>query len=1201
MKIWLKQFHVCVAAMLAAGRLLATDYYVATNGSDVAVGTIGAPFATIQHGVDQLVAGDTLYVRGGRYHEAISINALSGSGGGVNWAGGTGWSGAWSLGADTSSAASGGNTAAQMLRDGSITRTLASGVVGGTLSFKWDVDALNNSSEIAYAEVFDGSWHSVWSVNNSANGGGAGDTPNGYPDNLQAENISMAAYGTVTQVRFRLSSSGLGDYFFVDDVQLGAASHGFDAGSSSITLRSYPGETATLDGTESISSGWTLHSGNIYKTTLSTDIWQLFVDGEMQTSARWPNAEAWTPSMWDKDANWIQQDISSSDGTFIDEAGGQELAASGLDLTGAIAIMNTGSWLSFARVVNSHSTGSNTFTYNPIGSQYHSKIVNGSAFFEAAMVCLDTNKEWYFNSTSKELFLMADDGLNPTGRSIRGKTITYGLDVQNSSELTVEGIDFFACTFRVQGSSQIAVEDCDVLFPSYSKRMLGNTAKAESTTIDGTANMLRNCTFQYADGSGVEFIGDSGLIENCLFFQIDYSCVGTLHDVMVNIRGASNLIFRHNTLDTGGNSVGIKGGPSSIFEFNRITNQGMLQHDGSAIQTDADYTDGTVMQNNWVHDHIKFALRFDTPWNNPSVFGINGVMCNNVLWNTRPMVPKGDYHHIYGNTGFDNDVVDISIFSDITHGGINSNTVTRNNAVNLISGSRTAAQSYPGISDHNWAGGEVKNELVDPAQLDFRPALGSALIDAGTNIPARVAGFIGTAPDIGAYEYGDTNYWMAGYQSPTASIPIPNHGSVNQPDGRELIFFPGYKGVTANIYYGTDSNSLPLLASTPVAANIIDPRDYGVTPQGGTTYYWRVDTVRADSSVEAGLVWNYTTAPFTSAVPGILFSDDFEAYSIGVNPPSSNWATQVELGAGTIRVFDMGGDQMVRLNNVSSVNDRTVFGAMNAFAELGLMTLSFDSYQDSATPVSGPMSVSAGIDHVSNGNNQVRKVALGAYITPDAWHHFDWIVNQSGVPVAYVVDGATNSVAAGSADLWRDGSLVVDNGTDKPGNGNVLTDTTQVDSFGWTINKADSADWRIDDVVVRNTAYVFVAPTSSPFELWAITYGVSGATNDPDVDGFNNLAEFGLGGNPTNGGDSGYVPTHGISGTDLEYVYARRKNSGLNYWLETSTNLVSNVWTNRGYTELPAVGNINADFDAVTNQLPIVMEETFIRLRIEVQ
>ncbi len=42
------------------------------------------------------------------------------------------------------------------------------------------------------------------------------------------------------------------------------------------------------------------HTGNIYKTTLSEDIWQLFVDGKMMTLARFPNALTFSDEMWDK-------------------------------------------------------------------------------------------------------------------------------------------------------------------------------------------------------------------------------------------------------------------------------------------------------------------------------------------------------------------------------------------------------------------------------------------------------------------------------------------------------------------------------------------------------------------------------------------------------------------------------------------------------------------------------------------------------------------------------------------------------------------------------------------------------------------------------------------------------------------------------------------------------------------------------------
>ena len=62
--------------ILSAVSINATTYYVATpanGGSNSNAGTQAAPFATIQHGVNQLAPGDTLLVRGGVYNEAITI------------------------------------------------------------------------------------------------------------------------------------------------------------------------------------------------------------------------------------------------------------------------------------------------------------------------------------------------------------------------------------------------------------------------------------------------------------------------------------------------------------------------------------------------------------------------------------------------------------------------------------------------------------------------------------------------------------------------------------------------------------------------------------------------------------------------------------------------------------------------------------------------------------------------------------------------------------------------------------------------------------------------------------------------------------------------------------------------------------------------------------------------------------------------
>jgi len=97
---------------------------------------------------------------------------------------------------------------------------------------------------------------------------------------------------------------------------------------------------------------------------------------------------------------------------------------------------------------------------------------------------------------------------------------------------------------------------------------------------------------------------------------------------------------------------------------------------------------------------------------------------------------------------------------------------------------------------------------------DFRPKKGSSLIDSGVIVPGlndggRCAGylphpdwgkkqggrffnhkasypgqhrkFIGKAPDIGAYEYGDSVYWIPGFRYSYPSVPIPNDNATKVP------------------------------------------------------------------------------------------------------------------------------------------------------------------------------------------------------------------------------------------------------------------------------------------------------------------------------------------------------------------------------------------------------------------------------------
>ena len=71
-------FFVGLSPALAQG----LSFYVSTTGNDANPGTITDPWRTIQHAANVVTPGSTVYVRGGLYHEKVSINVSGSAAGG---------------------------------------------------------------------------------------------------------------------------------------------------------------------------------------------------------------------------------------------------------------------------------------------------------------------------------------------------------------------------------------------------------------------------------------------------------------------------------------------------------------------------------------------------------------------------------------------------------------------------------------------------------------------------------------------------------------------------------------------------------------------------------------------------------------------------------------------------------------------------------------------------------------------------------------------------------------------------------------------------------------------------------------------------------------------------------------------------------------------------------------------------------------
>ena len=534
---------------------------------------------------------------------------------------------------------------------------------------------------------------------------------------------------------------------------------------SPIIFSAYDGERVVLDGTMLLDVVWEVYSGSIWKTTLDFPVWQLFAQRQEMVMARWPNANFTDGTVWDKENYWghgtIDDDPNAyENGTLIDEPHGDiDLANSGLNITGAIAILNVGSFKTWTRRVLSHS--GNTFTYDPVPGW---KTKHHDYFLEGKLAFLDTEGEWFLDTLTNELYFLPPDNGDPNDLSIRGKVQSYAFEISNSDHVQIKNIEFFGTTFNFSNCDYAVIENCNLWFPSCYKRMLGVVDNYPDMSLFSSSSncLVYKCAFRYTDGSVLEMYSGNNTIEDCYFYHIDYTSTD-LNGLMTTIQmGGSGNIFRRNTLHKLGASATLNPGDEALIELNDMYDSGYVQSDGAMVQCMVGQQPGVEIRYNWIHDTIKYGARFDGNGD-----GNNGLMHHNVIWNVQGgIMIKGYEHMLYNNTAFDNgDKNDIIIM--IEQGG-NEGTISRNNAANKIAGHRTGNyEDYPvpGIYDHNWNGYEmntdIKEMLVDPENRDFRPIAGSALIDSGVDVQAVTDGYIGAAPDIGAYEYGG-DYWIPG-------------------------------------------------------------------------------------------------------------------------------------------------------------------------------------------------------------------------------------------------------------------------------------------------------------------------------------------------------------------------------------------------------------------------------------------------------
>jgi len=663
---------------------------------------------------------------------------------------------------------------------------------------------------------------------------------------------------------------------------------------------------------------------------------QLFVKEkkkhEMMTNARWPNA-LWTdrhpetniPNVfyndyWRKADNTEEMETPGRMADRKDVDGKSLLALSNLNMEGAMAILNIGSFHTWHRQITSHNEGDAFFLFDDHDIKHtagdkHEDIGKDQFYIDSKENLLDTPGEWVYNKTTQMLKFMPLNGVCPDSSSdaVKGRVMDYAITIKEGSDITIKNLDFFASNMMSSDDHSvygIYLDSLNFNYPVASHRMLQDDSIPKTTNIQvfkGGPIEITNCVFFGGEGTALVYgcrrcnEEDQGNVKitNNLFKWNDWSCVmdGSGMGAVVNKGGGGEHVIG-NTWEYNAASVGIRPGLTSTIKENRITGtrRGNIMSDGSSIHYMTNRANDSVVARNWVFDSPVSGVRVD---GGGYKLGFKLQLLENVIRHVGGYMMKGDYHNVTGNLALDCNEEGAGLKLPHIRKNVgpitNLNSIVENNACMYANGDLHSCEKdangkkvpramYPveGIKSNNyygnysWACGEEYDGsvvrdgatlngaspldfldlFVDVDNHDFRPKPNTELTSSETQI----------GPYPSQWSTGD-RYVIPGRREGKASYPIPSHRAKVQARDA-LMFQPAFRCTEENdkhlVYIAKNKKDMPPkdkpTATLSGEGNVVVFDDIDFSIEKGD-YYWRVDCVKGDTNKRtSGNTWKFTIA-----------------------------------------------------------------------------------------------------------------------------------------------------------------------------------------------------------------------------------------------------------------------------------------------------------------------------------------------------
>ena len=576
-----------------------------------------------------------------------------------------------------------------------------------------------------------------------------------------------------------------------------------------IVYQPYNGEEVTISGVD-VLTGWTLHQGNIYKTTMEAGFLskihnqsdQIFVDGIMMPLARWPNNTSFNPSYPAKSlfSSFVSK-LPETDGTTTSKFTDVNLPQN-IDLIGAEIYLQPNyeawSWVFTGKVTATNGTELTLHTVNGSGKDASGGTYDPKSryFLFNKLSLLDAAGEWYHDLTTNTLYLWCPNNVDPSTVKVEAKKREFAFDLSDKSYITIKDIKIFGSTITTDAeaggdnkSTKAGVNPYypwrgrDFLSSSTGVKLDGVTASyitnytdvsghfflqwglSSGIVMSGTNHEVRNCKIQFSAGNGVTANGKGHKIINNEITDVNYmandaAAINTCQPgIVYDVEMAYNTIKR-----TGRSGITPRALMNSTvnnyvarIHHNDVSEYMIQDWDGGGVyNANADCGFLRVDHNtfyNAVNGFLNSGVYFD--------WSANIIVDHNVIWNNDwPLHFQGYGTGNLNNTLCYNNTTLARNAGNKVYGpfsmensiGTNQGTVIQNNILVYADGANTNAPStYTSIVGSGFSSAtKITNFLHSAGSPNFVD-LANADLQLQSNSPCVDAGTLMTETTYGAW------------------------------------------------------------------------------------------------------------------------------------------------------------------------------------------------------------------------------------------------------------------------------------------------------------------------------------------------------------------------------------------------------------------------------------------------------------------